>query len=104
MTAKAGEKPRNINQLARHAQFNISNRPALSGPRAQVYPHTSAELHDRGTKAPYNNIDDMALGDASRCSRQVPRRFLSGTAGKEMGLTVTSLQGEDGEWRYSVKP
>jgi hypothetical protein len=31
------------------------------------------------------------------------RGFLSGTVGKKMGLTVTSIKGEDGERRYSVK-
>jgi hypothetical protein len=31
------------------------------------------------------------------------RGFLSGTVGKKMGLTVSSIQGEDGERRYSVK-
>jgi hypothetical protein len=30
------------------------------------------------------------------------RGFLSGTVGKKMGLTVTSIQGEDGQRRYSV--
>jgi len=31
------------------------------------------------------------------------RGFLSGTVGKKMGLTVTSVKGEDGERTYSVK-
>ena len=31
------------------------------------------------------------------------RGFLSGTIGKKMGLTVTSIKGEDGERSYSVK-
>jgi hypothetical protein len=31
------------------------------------------------------------------------RGFLSGTVGKRMGLTVTSIKGEDGERSYSVK-
>jgi hypothetical protein len=31
------------------------------------------------------------------------RGFLSGTVGKKMGLTVTSIKGEDGERTYSVK-
>jgi hypothetical protein len=31
------------------------------------------------------------------------RGFLSGTIGKKMGLTVKSVQGEDGERTYSVK-
>jgi hypothetical protein len=31
------------------------------------------------------------------------RGFLSGTVGKQMGLTVTSTKGEDGERAYSVK-
>ena len=30
------------------------------------------------------------------------RGFLSGTVGKKMGLTVTSIKGEDGERSYSV--
>jgi Protein of unknown function (DUF3489) len=32
------------------------------------------------------------------------RGFLSGTVGKKMGLTVTSVKGEDGERVYSVTP
>jgi hypothetical protein len=31
------------------------------------------------------------------------RGFLSGNVGKKMGLTVTSVRGEDGERRYSVE-
>jgi hypothetical protein len=31
------------------------------------------------------------------------RGFLSGTVGKKLGLTVTSVKGEDGERTYSVK-
>jgi hypothetical protein len=31
------------------------------------------------------------------------RGFLSGTVGKKMGLTVTSVKGEDGERTYSVE-
>jgi hypothetical protein len=31
------------------------------------------------------------------------RGFLSGTVGKKLGLTVTSVKGEDGERSYSVK-
>src|ERR1700722_18373963 len=31
------------------------------------------------------------------------RGFLSGTIGKKMGLTVTSVKGEDGERTYSIK-
>ena len=31
------------------------------------------------------------------------RGFLSGTVGKKLGLTVTSIKGEDGERTYSVK-
>ena len=31
------------------------------------------------------------------------RGFLSGTVGKKMGLTVTSIQGADGQRRYSIK-
>jgi hypothetical protein len=31
------------------------------------------------------------------------RGFISGTLGKKMGLTVTSIKGEDGERSYSVK-
>src|SRR6266480_2077518 len=31
------------------------------------------------------------------------RGFLSGAVGKKMGLTVTSIKGEDGERSYSVK-
>ena len=31
------------------------------------------------------------------------RGFLSGTVGKKMGLTVTSIKGEEGERTYSVK-
>ena len=31
-----------------------------------------------------------------------PARFLSGTVGKKMGLTVTSSKGEDGERSYSL--
>jgi len=31
------------------------------------------------------------------------RGFLSGTVGKKMGLTVTSIKGEDGERIYSLK-
>jgi hypothetical protein len=32
------------------------------------------------------------------------RGFLSGAVGKKMGLTVTSVKGDDGERTYSVKP
>ena len=31
------------------------------------------------------------------------RGFLSGNVGRKMGLTVTSIKGEDGERRYSVQ-
>jgi hypothetical protein len=31
------------------------------------------------------------------------RGFISGTLGKKMGLTVTSVKGNDGERNYSVK-
>ena len=31
------------------------------------------------------------------------RGFLSGTVGKKLGLTVTSVKGEDGERTYSVE-
>jgi len=31
------------------------------------------------------------------------RGFLSGTVGKKMGLTVTSVKGEDGDRTYSVE-
>jgi len=31
------------------------------------------------------------------------RGFLSGTVGKKMGLTVTSVKGEEGERTYSIK-
>jgi hypothetical protein len=31
------------------------------------------------------------------------RGFISGTLGKKMGLTVTSVKGDDGERNYSVK-
>jgi hypothetical protein len=31
------------------------------------------------------------------------RGFISGTVGKKMGLTVTSVKGDDGERTYSVK-
>jgi hypothetical protein len=31
------------------------------------------------------------------------RGFLSGTIGKKMGLTITSVKSEDGERSYSIK-
>lgn len=35
--------------------------------------------------------------------RRSVRGFLPGTIGKKMGLTVTSMKGEEGERSYSIK-
>ncbi len=50
--------------------------------------------------------DGATLKELMKASGWQPhsvRGFLSGTVGKKMGLTVTSLKGEDGERTYSIK-
>ena len=48
-------------------------------------------------------VTSRELQKASGWQPHSVRGFLSGTVGKKMGLTVTSVKGEDGERTYSVK-
>jgi hypothetical protein len=99
-----------VGKRARHvastrAKAGKKATPATKGHKRHTKPNVRA-----GTKTA--KILDLLKRPGGATAKQLMRAtawqahsvrgFLSGTVGKKMGLTVTSVKGEDGERSYSV--
>jgi Protein of unknown function (DUF3489) len=106
-TKKARVAPRRAHVAPKKGKSGKKASPARKAPKAAK----KAGVARAGSKAA--KILDLlkrpegatlkGLMKATDWQAHSVRGFLSGTAGKKMGLKVTSAKGEDGERRYSVK-
>ena len=96
----------------RSGQVHQEGHPAKKAPtghaRAEVAPPTLAREGSKTAKIMdlLKRPSGATLQDLMKTTGWLPhsvRGFLSGTVGKKMGLTVTSVKGEDGDRTYSVE-
>jgi outer membrane biosynthesis protein TonB len=104
---KARVAPQGAHVVKKKGKSAKKATPAKKAPKAAKKPTDARE----GSKT--NTILDLLTGSGGLCAKELMkatgwqphsvRGFLSGTIGKKMGLTITSVKSEDGERSYSIK-
>jgi hypothetical protein len=100
--AKSGKKASPTKKAAKGAKKASGTRPGKGAKEKGVREGSKTQTILELLKRP-GGATAKALLKATGWQPHSLRGFLSGTAGKKMGLTVTSTKGEDGERSYSVK-
>jgi hypothetical protein len=95
----APTKPKVGKKASRHAKKARKGAKKATDPRHGT---KAAKIIDL-LRQP-GGVTSKELQRASSWQPHSIRGFLSGTIRKKMGLTVSSVEGEDGERRYSVEP
>jgi hypothetical protein len=109
---KARVAPRRANVAPSKAKSARKATPAKKAPKGRAKPEVAKPKVARdGSKTA--KILDLLKRPGGATSKELMkatgwlphsvRGFLSGTVRKKMGLTVTSIKGEDGERTYSVE-
>ena len=109
-TQKATGAKRARNVASKKGKADTKAKSAKKVPQAPKGAKKATGARDGSKTATILNLlkrkDGATLKELMKVSGWQPhsvRGFLSGTVGKKMGLTVTSVKGEDGERTYSVK-
>jgi hypothetical protein len=108
---KATRAPRRAPVAPAKTKAGKKATPAKKAPKARTKSKAAKPEARDGSKASKildllkrpGGVTSKELVKATGWQAHSVRGFLSGTVGKKLGLTVTSVKGEDGERTYSVK-
>ena len=113
LTKKARVAPRRAHVAAKKAKSDRKASPAKKAPKGGKAPKRAKPVDGARQGSKTAKILDLLKRPGGATAKELMRAtgwqphsvrgFLSGTVGKKMGLTVTSVKGEDGERSYSVK-